>query len=250
MPVDISDYSGDLIGYAAALSEFTAIASTSPERLQANYFCGDVFRPSESMTSEGGVIWDLGGRLRAKITYFDVHTKYTLNSLYQDASGEVSQPGNEYRYGSEVELDWDLDIFHLAINWSELSGSVETIVQGEKREFELSAPPGDRLNISLIKMFDALDASIGINYRNISSRLVNQNQALITRPEDYDPKVVDGYEVYDIFSRWEVNEQLSLRLSVQNVKNEEYELRGFGGDTSVGNVAPGRDVRFLVSYQL
>ena len=127
---------------------------------------------------------------------------------------------------------------------------METIVQGEKREFELSAPPGDRLNISLIKMFDAFDASIGINYRNISSRLVNQNQALITRPEDYDPKVVDGYEVYDIFSRWEVNEQLSLRLSVQNVKNEEYELRGFGGDTSVGNVAPGRDVRLLVSYQL
>ena len=254
VPVSPDDYTS-IFEYYNAVSEFSQLASDSPHLLQANYFCGDVFRPEESGTREVGILNDFeiigGGALSTKITYFDIDTKYTLSSLYQNNEGQISQPGSEKRYGWEAEIKYAYQSLIFSVNYSELNGERTEIYQGNEITSGLRAPPGDRLNLGFtanLKDFTPYDLQMGANVRLVHSRLVDQTTGINAGVADAVYKRVSGYGVLNIFTRWTLNEKLSLRLSINNVLNKEYQLRGFGGDTSIGNVAAGRDVRIAGSY--
>ncbi|TLX45270.1 TonB-dependent receptor [Pseudoalteromonas phenolica] len=68
----------------------------------------------------------------------------------------------------------------------------------------------------------------------------------------------EGYNLVDIYARYEPTEQLRFDLSIQNLFNETYRSHGSVGDfskfgkgyeTLKGMYEPGRDIRLSVSYQ-
>lgn len=68
----------------------------------------------------------------------------------------------------------------------------------------------------------------------------------------------EGYNLVDVYARYEPTEQLRFDLSIQNLFNETYRSHGSVGDfskfgkgyeTLKGMYEPGRDIRLSVSYQ-
>lgn len=254
---NLADYGNSIFNpeYITANNEFIANASQKPYLLEANYFCGDVFRPEQSTTQEVGALinWSewlsFDNNWQTKITYFEIDTRHLLSSLYQDSSGLISQPGSESRSGVEFEIDYSSELWRAHINFSTLRGERTAIFDGERITESLAAPPGHALNILIERDVPFLDAAIGMRIRGVKARKVDQNTGINATLAEAEYKRIPGYGVVNVYSRYQASSQLSARVSVNNLFNKEYQLRGFGGDTSIGNVAAGRDIRIAVAYE-
>ena len=245
------DFPGGLTGlmqFNTALSEY----ENAPDSLKyANFFCGDVYVPEESKTSEVGILseWfvmsnEMGG-LQTKLTYFEIKRFNKLNSLFQDPQTLlVSQPNKEERHGYEAEINYlGMNGFMVSLGYSNLRGVREELIDGVYYAADLRAPPGDSLNLHISSGLDHfnLNGRVGLLIRGVKSRLVDQNQDARLSIEDANFLSIPGYSVYDVYSSIKVDNQWSFKFSINNLFNREYQLRGFGG--GIGNVSMGRDVR-------
>lgn len=258
VPPNLDDFGGNFFdpAFQAANLAFQAQSLAQPYLLEANYFCGDVYRNEQITTFEFGGRLDIGNWLNleadwaAKITYFESDTKNTLDSIQQDPiTLAITQPGSEFRSGIEFELDYQSDNWRLAMNSSTLNGDRTDITSdGLKVRGPLRAPPGDSVNVIIEKFFSAHELTIGSQIRAVRARQVDQNTNFNASVIDAQSERVAGYTVYNVYAQYRPTDALSLRFSVENLSNKEYQLRGFGGSGSIANVAAGRDYRFTVSY--
>tara|TARA_B100000767_G_scaffold268725_1_gene289458 strand:- start:1556 stop:3871 length:2316 start_codon:yes stop_codon:yes gene_type:complete len=253
----LADYGNSIFNpqYIVANNAYINDANQQPYLLEANYFCGDVFRPEQSTTQEVGnlINWSqwlsLDNDWQTKITYFQINTRHLLSSLNQDDSGLITQPGTESRSGVEVEIDYISELWRTHVNFSTLKGKRTEIFEGEKITDSLRAPPGHALNILIERNLPSYDAAVGMRLRAVKSRRVDQNTGINAALSNAQYKRIPGYGVVNIYGRYQVSSQFSARVSVNNLFNKEYQLRGFGGDTSIGNVAAGRDIRVAIAYE-
>ena len=83
---------------------------------------------------------------------------------------------------------------------------------------------------------------------NLTYRKVSERNILLsgdgTTNSPYQFGVQEAYELWNAGVRFKVNEQLTLRLIGENLKNEIYRLDGAMG--GIGIYGPGRNVKFLV----
>lgn len=257
-PPNLADFGGNFFdpNYQSALANFQTRQISQGYLLEANYFCGDVYRPEDSTTQEIGTRIDLANWLalgvswHLKLTYFETDTKHTLDSIRQDTNTlSISQPGTEFRSGIEFEMNYQSDYWRLALSSSTLNG-YRTDINDNKQAVRggLRAPPGDNINISVERQFELIDLTLGAKVKGVRSRLVDQNTSFNAGVNDAQLERVAGYAVADIYAHYQAIDDLSIRFSIVNLLNKEYQLRGFGGNTSVANIAAGRDYRVSISY--
>ena len=106
----------------------------------------------------------------------------------------------------------------------------------------LYTAPGNALNVNLgAELTKNLD--VNLTYRKVSERNILLSGDG-TNNSPYQFGVQDAFELWNAGARFKVNEQLTLRLIGENLKNEIYRLDGSMG--GIGIYGPGRNVKFLV----
>lgn len=252
----LDEFGGDVPAFLAALAEFQALESeyddTNDAFKQENAFCGELYEAETSVTQETGIALQLNDifnstltKAELKITYFDIHTDHLVESI-EEVNGEVIQPGEEFRYGFEVELALDADWFFGELNYSNLKG-YELGLSNDKQSlarFPLNNPPADNYNLTAgLRLFDSR-FQFGLKSVLSESRVINNDTLTALARERNSQVRVKGAHTEQLFAQWYPNDSFRLNLTVNNLFNETYQLRGFNG--GVGETAPGRDYRVSV----
>lgn len=261
-PPDLfDDFGGDVTNWEIATDEYNAYvmefnasnAATNESFLVQNAFCADVYKTEESVTHESGLSLELGELLgidlykaALKLTYFDIRTKRLVESI-EEVNGIIVQPGEEFRFGYEVELTLDADSWFGEFNYSDLRGyELGRDDNGlTLSRYPLNNPPATSFNFTAgWRLLDS-EIQFGLKSRIASSRRAN-NQSIISLARNRSNLTrIDGYHVESLFLQWYPSERFNLNFAIDNLFNETYRLRGFQG--AQGEIAPGRDYRLNVS---
>ncbi len=254
----LDEFAGDVAAFLAALANFQALesahADTSDAFKQENAFCADLYKPETSVTQETGVALQLNDifnstltKAELKITYFDIHTERLVESI-EEVNGEVIQPGEEFRYGFEIELALDADWWFAEFNYSNLKGYELGLLNNKQSigRFPLNNPPPDTYNLTAgFKLFDSR-FQLGLKSSLAGSRIIN-NETLTALARERDNQIkVKGWHTEQLFAQWYPNDNCHVNLTVNNLFNETYQLRGFNG--GLGETAPGRDYRLSIEF--
>lgn len=208
----------------------------------ASGICGALYKPQRAESTEVGVSYQtphfLGSAvwLSSKLNFFHIYTSDLLLSLRQQPDGSISQDGWERRNGVEFETVMRFQKAYLRGAYSRTRG--ELFDGGQ--QVQLYTVPGNTLNLNLgAELTQAIE--VNLTYRKVSERAVvvggGGTQALQFGEQD-------GYELWNAGIRWKANDQLTLRLIGENLKNEAYRVDGHMG--GLGIFAPGRNVKFFV----
>jgi len=215
----------------------------------ASGICGGLYEPEIANTQELGIHldaplpWRYGGRLRSKLTYFEIRTGHLLESI-RLMNGSIEQPGWEHRHGVEFEATLDTEALFARIGYARIRGTVN--------DFRTVRPiydvPGDTLSLTLGgrvgKHFEA-----GVTFQQVDARRVVTAQTGPINNPQFVIGTQDGYRLYGLFARYAFSRHVEARVSVSNLFNEQYNLNdGFGG--AIGSPAPGRNVRLSVAVAL
>lgn len=207
--------------------------------------CGDLYRPQTSESTEAGIsyqtpkLWGSDIQFASKLNFFHIRTSHLLTSLRQNAAGEIVQDGWERRNGVEFESTMSTRQLYGRMSYSRITGNLF-----DSQEYvPLYTVPGNALNITLgAKLHAKVDANV--SYRRVSQRtVVTAGGGSI--PLEFGTQ--DGYEVFNAGLHWAATPNIGFRLIGENLANKEYRLDGaFGG--TIGNVAPGRNVRIVAEF--
>lgn len=210
----------------------------------ASLICGDLYQPQRSETTEAGVSYQTPHLLNTdvwfsgKLNFYHTYTSHLLISLRGDTDGNITQDGWERRNGVEVESFMQYHGWYLRTGYSRLRGEMFTGLTYAP----LYTAPGNALNVNLgAELTKNLD--VNLTYRKVSERNILLSGDG-TNNSPYQFGVQDAFELWNAGARFKVNEQLTLRLIGENLKNEIYRLDGAMG--GIGIYGPGRNVKFLV----
>ncbi len=266
----------DTAGFNAAIAARQAIINSPFNRSNAS--CAGFYEPETSETHEVGfsVNWsnllDINAELTSKLTYYQVRTTNLIESIFQNSvTGEVSQPGVERREGWEFEFNFDSDIWFSTLSFSILNGNVSfnyfdnnidtrvrAINPSDRDPIELFDVPGDSLSFTIGKR--AYDRQIEYGYRiqvNGPSRFSAFDPTNVPIPECRDTNVFSpiptcntiaeeaGYTLHNLFFTWQPSDAMRLGLTINNLTNKQFTIRGFAG-SALRNA--GRDVRVSLDY--
>lgn len=206
--------------------------------------CGDLYQPQRSETTEVGVSYQTPHLLNTdiwfsgKLNFYHTYTSHLLLSLREEADGTITQDGWERRNGVEVESFLQYHGWYMRSGYSRINGEIFNGLAFAP----LFTAPGNALNINVgAELTKHLE--VNVTYRKVSERdiLISGDGTVNSR---YVFGQQDGYEMWDAGVRWKANEQFTLRLIGENLKNELYRLDGSMG--GLGMYGPGRNVKFLV----
>lgn len=254
-PTNIAAFQAATDAYNTSILDFLQSPAGSNEAfLRNNAFCGELYEPEESSTMEVGVLFNIGNLLsfdstqaKLKVTYFDIHTRNLLESI-EEVNGEIVQPGEEYRFGTEVELTLDTNNWFAEINYSNLHG-YELGLDKERESlsrFALNNPPAESLNLTAgLRFFDS-DLQIGTRINIKKSRQINDQVVIGLARDRTMLRHLPSYGVASFYAQWFASDTYTLNITVDNVFNKKYALRGFQGGK--GETAAGRDYRVSMSF--
>lgn len=208
----------------------------------ASQICGELYQPQLSESTEAGVSYqnphllDTNIWFSGKLNFYHTHTSHLLLSLREEADGRITQNGWERRNGVEVEsflqyLGWYMRGAYSRINGELFNGAAQ---------IPLFTVPGNTLNINIGTEI-MKDWDVNVTYRKVSDRDVLASGTALANPQF---GVQDGYELWNAGIRWKANDQLTLRLIGENLKNEQYRIDGTMG--GLGILGAGRNVKFFV----
>ncbi|MGP1717249.1 MAG: TonB-dependent receptor domain-containing protein [Methylophilus sp.] len=208
----------------------------------ASQICGDLYQPQLSESTEAGISYQNPHLLNTdvwfsgKLNFYHIYTSHLLLSLRQEADGRITQNGWERRNGVEVESMVQYQGMYMRGAYSRINGELFNGVA----QIPLFTVPGNALNINIGKEFSK-NVDFNLTYRKVSNRDV-----LIGGTAAFNPQFgeQEGYELWNAGIRWKANEQLTLRLIGENLKNEQYRIDGTMG--GLGILGPGRNVKFFV----
>jgi hemoglobin/transferrin/lactoferrin receptor protein len=206
--------------------------------------CGDLYQPQRSETTEVGMsyqtphLFNTNVWFSGKLNFYHTYTSHLLISLREETDGTITQNGWERRNGVEIESFLQYHGWYMRGGYSRINGEIFNGLAFAP----LFTAPGNALNINVgAELSKQLD--VNVTYRKVSARDI-----LISGDGTTNSRYVfgqqDGYEMWNAGIRLKVNEQLTLRLIGENLKNEIYRLDGSMG--GLGIYGPGRNVKFLV----
>ncbi|OUR73846.1 hypothetical protein A9Q78_02140 [Methylophaga sp. 41_12_T18] len=239
-----------------------------------NSSCAGLFEPETATTHEIGFStqWldSLDIDLTTKVTYFQIRTENLIESIYQNSvTGDISQDGEEFREGWELEASYDSLRWFASVSISILDGyvdynyydnNIDTRVQplqaGVDSKIDLFNVPGDSLSMTIGHRLPKQSLEFGYRLKAVSSRNavngVDNSRAgcsnvgsFTTVPACQVIEKQPGYATHSIFMTWLPFKDTSIGLTVTNLTNKEYNTQGSGGST--GLLAAGRDIR--VSFE-
>jgi len=161
----------------------------------------------------------------------------------------------------------DVVLNNIAFNWPDSS-----VEGGKKQVFRnnvdinayeyggLGNAVGDALNINFnYEVTDSIKTGFNLKYvADLNDIEVMHRSLELGWVDELGSIDKEGYNLVDVYARYEPSEQLRFDLSIQNLFNETYRSHGSVGDfskfgkgyeTLKGMYEPGRDIRLSVSYQ-
>jgi hemoglobin/transferrin/lactoferrin receptor protein len=225
------------------------IYPTLPDPYQQTGVCGDLYTPEHSDSREFGVVLDTTvfddqDKLLIKWTHYKNDVKNILESLRTDPFSPATQPGKEYYEGNEFEFayargQWELDITYAETDARE-AGYFLTEDRSEiyVADQPLYTIPGD-LYAATLRWFSQdhkFEAGWRVAHRQgwKGFEYVGASEVIVSQSSNTE---------HQVFARYSPWEDTDLRLTIDNVTDEEYRLPG-GFDGSLGNYNQGRNIRF------
>jgi hemoglobin/transferrin/lactoferrin receptor protein len=202
-----------------------------------------------STSTEIGAIWQQNeifsteDVLTARFIYFDISVDDEIVSHTNAGTNPVPNPrynnsGSNDRDGIELEINYANSLLFANVTYSNISG--------EDQDSELLwYLPADKL--ALDTGFNFVDNTVqtGLRLVHNSERDV---QVYDSASRSYSVGQHDSYSLVDLFVSWDISAVLNVRLAVDNVLDEEYQVRaGTGG--AIGDYGIGRNIKTQVSYQ-
>jgi hemoglobin/transferrin/lactoferrin receptor protein len=202
-----------------------------------------------STSTEIGAIWQQNGifsvedALTARFIYFDTSVDDEIISETNPETNPVpnaryNNSGSNDRDGIELEINYGNSLLFANITYSKISGD-------DQNNEPLWYLPADKL--ALDTGFNFVDNTVKTGLRLIhnSERDV---QVYDGASRSYSAGKHPNYTLLDVFISWDISEALNVRLAVDNVLDEEYQVRaGTGG--AIGDYGIGRNIKTQVSYQ-
>ncbi|MDP5213663.1 TonB-dependent receptor [Pseudoalteromonas tunicata] len=179
--------------------------------------------------------------LRARIVYFDTAVDDEILSqtspiLNPAPAPRYSNLGSNDRHGYEFELSYANRFMYSNIVYSEVAGN-------DHNNEPLWQLPADTLVFDTGLLFS--EASIGMTFKHLQNRQVkafnmHTGQSEVTQH--------DGYSLINVYANWQINQQINLKLALDNLLDSQYQLvAGTGG--AIGNYGVGRNAKVQISYQ-
>ncbi|HEY3301889.1 MAG TPA: TonB-dependent receptor plug domain-containing protein [Methylophilaceae bacterium] len=215
--------------------------------------CGSYYQLQTSQSEEVGVhyqnprLFGTEAQVTSKLTYFHVDTEHLLSSLGETNTGKIVQRGAEVRDGVELESTLYYRAIFARLAYSSIWGDIKQDARNKSLTFNtfetipLYTAPADAFNLTLgAQITPKVEANVG--YRHASDRVVVLSGGTGT-PFVFGTQ--KGYETFNAGLHWAPSQQVGFRVIGENLGNTKYNLDGaFGG--SIGVMAPGRNVRFIV----
>ncbi len=234
-------------GFSSCLSYFM------PKNGPKSGICGSYYQLQTSESEELGVsyqnprLFNTEAQITSKFTYFHVNTDHLLSSLGETKAGETVQRGSEVRDGIELESTLYYQAIYARLAYSSIWGDInqdariKSLTYNSFQTIPLYTAPADAFNLTLgAQITPKVEANVG--YRHASDRVVVLSGGTGT-PFVFGTQ--KGYETFNAGVHWAPSQQVGFRVIGENLGNTKYNLDGaFGG--SIGVVAPGRNVRFIV----
>jgi hemoglobin/transferrin/lactoferrin receptor protein len=261
-------------GYLAALAAFQTANEAWPQNplSQANGTCGADYVPEEARNHEIGASWLGDGLLRtddhlfAKLTFYRVDVRNTLESIYENAvTGRISQPGIERREGLEFELNYETAGWRLGVTGATVSGffdlgeeyftenidpdALALTTPADRGRQPLFDVPGDTLQVSLTK---SLGSTFEAGYRVRATG----ERVIVTGLREDCPFTLPfcniygrqaGFVLHSVNATWNPDRHTSVQITVDNLTDVTYQLPGFAG--GLGAIAPGRSAVFTLGVR-
>ncbi|AIG01016.1 ligand-gated channel [Pseudomonas fluorescens] len=228
---DDSTETGRLVPYAGVtydLNEnFTAYASYTDIFMPQSYSRdrnNKLLEPSEGKNYEGGIKGEfLGGRLNTSLAYFEVHQSHRAeadaeyNAAPTNPSLGYASKGIEAKTkGFEAEMSGEL-----LPGWQAQAGYTHKIIRDESGQKVSTWEPEDQLSFyttyTLKGSLDRLTIGGGARWQNRSwQELYNRYKA---KNEEF---AQEAYWLVDLMARYQVTENLSATLNLNNAFDKKY----------------------------
>jgi len=246
---------------------------TDPFR-RTRALCFDAYEPERMVSHEFGISARYDGVLldddlvTARVVYYRNRVSSLLESIMEDSvTGEISQPGIEQRQGIEFELAWDSTYWFAQTSYSFIDGtqSLNYFTNNANPLISELTTPDDEtpqlipnvsrhtLSATLGGRLPRFDLEGGYRIRAVGQREVIAGtepscpSGNFSLPACLIRETQPGYVLHNLFASWRPLDSLTLRATVNNLTNTEYQLPGFAGGAGV--VAPGRDIRVAATYR-
>jgi hemoglobin/transferrin/lactoferrin receptor protein len=202
-----------------------------------------------STSSEIGAIWQqnevfsVEDALTARFVYFDISVDDEIISNTNKKTNPM--PGSRYsnsgandRDGIELEVNYANSLLFANFVYSNISGD-------DHENEPLWYLPADK--IALDTGFNFFDSAVqtGVRLVHNSDRNVQEYDRA---SRSYTVGKHDSYSLVDVFVSWDISSALNVRVAVDNLLDEEYNVvAGTGG--AIGDFGIGRNIKTQVSYQ-
>jgi hemoglobin/transferrin/lactoferrin receptor protein len=202
-----------------------------------------------STSTEVGAIWQQNGiysdedALTARFVYFDTSVDDEIVSHTNSKSNPMPNPrynnsDSNDRDGIELEINYANSLIFANLTYSSISGD-------DQDNEPLWYLPADKLAIDTGFNFVDNTVQAGLLLEHNSERDV---QLYDRASRSYTVGKHESYTLLDLFVSWDISSALNVRLAVDNVLDEEYQvLAGTGG--AIGAYGVGRNIKTQVSYQ-
>lgn len=221
--------------------------------------CGQLYQPEKAEQTEFTLAWApkdrlWGGRLQTRATFFRITTSHVLESIAA-VNQRSTQPGVEYRHGSEIEGSYDHPFWFMNLAVSHVDARLENGGANAPAVFDL---PGSLKSATVGTRWLDNKIEAGLRWRShgdrttLSGAQVRPECGRLTGqvlPNQRRVAIQYGPEVLDLFASWRIQERTVLRVSVDNATNESYcTLSGFLG--GIGLPGAGRSTKMSLSVQM
>jgi len=201
-----------------------------------------------STSNEIGATWQQQGliskedALTARFIYFDVSVDDEIESHTNSQKNPIPNP----RYKNTNAND--RDGIELEINYANhllFANIVYSTISGEDQDSEpLWFLPADKLAFDTGLNFFDQQVEIGLRFSIHDDRTI---KVYDRATRSYLTEQHDGYTLVDLFSHWQINDQLSIRVAIDNILDEEYQVIA-GSNGSIGDYGLGRNIKTQLSY--
>lgn len=202
-----------------------------------------------STSSEIGAIWQqnevfsVEDALTARFVYFDISVDDEIISNTNKETNPMpvsrySNSGTNDRDGIELEVNYANSLLFANFTYSNISGD-------DQDNEPLWYLPADK--IALDTGFNFFDSTVQTGLRLVHNSERNV-QVYDRASRSYSVGKHDSYSLVDVFVSWDISSALNVRLAVDNLLDEEYQvMAGTGG--AIGDYGIGRNIKTQVSYQ-
>lgn len=147
-------------------------------------------------------------------------------TLTQDFRQSINRNNTTIK-GIEADLNYTTDYWYARLTYSYIDGEDDDT--GEK----LNTTPGDKI-FAEIGYHIGEDITVGVNALFVGGRNNKVND---------DALKTSSYNIYGIYTQWNVNEDLSVTMGMNNIFDESYER------TNITNTEAGRNFHVGASYK-